>query len=94
MNEEFKFRQLRRITSMWKCALEQISDVKAEHDAMVERLHNSLSDMEEFLREKGVEVELCHLVNYADFLDDKRVSHYRKKILDWGNSLKREVESE
>lgn len=79
---------------MWKCSLEQIQDIKTEHDNALERLVNALGDMEDHLRDRGVAVELGHLAHFADFFDDKRAEFYRKKILDHGNSLKREVENE
>lgn len=79
---------------MWNCALTQLSDIKIEHDRSREKLLESLSDMEDFLTEKGFDIELCHLVNHADFLDEERTKFYRKKILDHGNNLKREAEAE
>lgn len=94
MQIDEKFRQARRITSMWKCALEQLGDIKQEHDTSIEKLLKSLFDIEEHLKEKGVDIELCHLVNHADFLTEERVKFYRNKILDWGNALKRELENE
>lgn len=94
MKSEELFRQTRRIVSMWNFALEQIQDIKTEHDNSIEKLLESLSDMEAFLEERGISVELCHLVNHATFLDENRMKFYRKKILDHGNNLKRELETE
>ncbi len=93
INEQ-QFRQTRRVVSMWKCALEQIQDIKTEHDNAIENLLQSLEDMEEHLKKRGVDIELCHLANAAGFFDDKRMEFYRKKVLDHGNSLKREIENE
>jgi hypothetical protein len=92
--DSIKFAGIRRLVSMWNCSLTQLNDIKIEHDKSREKLLESLSDIEMFLSEKGVSVELCHLVNHADFLDDDRVKFYRKKILDHGNNLKREAEAE
>jgi hypothetical protein len=79
---------------MWKCALEQLGDIKIEHDTSMEKLFDSLSDIEEHLKAKGIDIELCHLMNHANFLTEERVAFYRNKILDWGNNLKRELDNE
>lgn len=79
---------------MFKFALEKLQDVKIEHDSAMERLISCLEDMESYAKERGIDLELCHLANFASFLDDKRVEFYRKKILDHGNSLKREIDNE
>ncbi len=90
-----KFRDIRRLTSMFKFALDQIQDIRTEHDTARDTLFNSLLDLEKWLEEKhGVQIELCHLINGADFLTDERVKFYRKKILDHGGELKREIENE
>ena len=94
MKFDEKFRQTRRLVSLWKFALEQIADIKTEQDNAVERLVAALGDMEDNLKEKGVDIELTHLAHFAEFLDDKRAEFYRKKILDHGNNLKREIEAE
>lgn len=94
MTYDEKFRQKRRIISLWNFALDLIGDIQSEHDAMIERHGESLGDMEEFLEQQGYKVELCHLANYARFLDEAKIKSFRKKILDHGNNLIRELESE
>ena len=94
MKSDLLFRQTRRVVSMWKFALEQIQDIKTEHDNAMEKLLESLSDLELYAKDKGIDLELCHLINSTDYLDAKRVEFYRKKILDHGNALKREIENE
>lgn len=94
MTIDEKFRQVRRLTSLWNFTLNLLQDIRLEHDAMVERLGESLGNMEDFCEARGVPVELCHLTNYARFLDDDRLKYLRKKILDHGNDLKREIELE
>lgn len=79
---------------MFKFALEVLQDIKLEHDEMVEKLGESLGDMEDFIEKQGVKIELCHLVNYSSFLTEEKLNFYRKKILDHGNKLKRELEIE
>ena len=94
MTSDEKFRQRRRIISLWNFALSLISDIQQDHDAMVEKLGQSLGDLEDFAADKGIELELCHLANYANFLDENKMKSLRKKILDHGNDLIRELESE
>ncbi len=94
MTEDEKFRQRRRITSFWNFMLGFLEDIKFDHDSMVERLGQSLGDMEVFAEEKGIPIELCHLANNANFIDELRFKAWRKKILDRGNDLIRELESE
>lgn len=92
--EDNLFRQSRRLVSMFKYALEIMQDIKTEHDEMVEKLGESLADMEDFIEKQGVKVELCHLTNYSNFLTEEKMNFFRKKILDRGNNLKREIELE
>ena len=46
------FRQSRRLVSMFKFALEILQEIKTEHDEMVEKLGESLGDMEDFIEKK------------------------------------------
>ncbi len=99
MDGDFKeilaFASIRKIILTFKHDLNVLSEIKREHDASLNKLHASLEDFEVFLREKhGVDIELTHLVNHAEFLDDDRMAMIRKRILDFGNTMKREMEEE
>ncbi len=95
MTSDERFRQTRRITTVFKFALGQLQDIQIEHNIARDNLLQSLEDMENWLEEKhGVKLELCHLVNSANYFTDERVEFYRKRILDHGNNIKREVENE
>lgn len=89
------FNSIRRIISMFKYCLDKMQDIKYEHDTAVSKLTSSLSEIELFLKDKyNISIELRHLAKHADYLDDERMSKYRKEILDFGNNLKREMEKE
>lgn len=85
---------IRRIILTFKHDLEILAEIKKEHDISLEKLSQSLCDYEVFLKEKyHIDIELNHLLNHADYLDEQKVLMYRKRILDYGNALKREMES-
>lgn len=85
---------IRRIVLAFKHNLEILAEIKREHDTSLEKLSQSLCDYEIFLKDKyGIDVELNHLLNHADYLDEQKIAIYRKRILDYGNTLKREMET-
>ena len=93
-NEIVKFSTLRGITLMFKNNLDVISELKAEHDKNVENLKRSLSDIEEFIKNRyNINISLLHLANHIDYLDSEKMQRIRKNILDYGNSIKREIEN-
>lgn len=93
--EVLVFAGVRKIILVFKHDLEVIAEIKKEHDISLTKLYNSLEDMECFLKEKqGVDVELTHLANHAEFLDDEKMGIIRKRVLDFGNTMKREMENE
>ena len=94
MTEDERFRQRRRITSFWNFMLVFLDEIKFDHDAMVERLGQSLGDLEVFLEDNKTPLELCHLTNNANFIDDLRLRAWRKRIIDRGNDLIRELDNE
>lgn len=88
------FAGIRGIVLTFKHDLDVIAEIKKEHDSSIKKLCDSLEEYEVFLKEKyGIDIELCHLSKHADFLDDEKMSIIRKRILDYGNSLRREVEN-
>ncbi len=87
------FAGVRKIILVFKHDLDIITEIKKEHDISLSKLYNSLEDMEVFLKEKhGIEMELTHLTNHAEFLDDEKMGIIRKRVLDYGNTMKREME--
>lgn len=86
------FRANRALTLLAKQILEILEDFKSEHDLRLNQAAESLIDMEEFLYSKhSVEIDLGHLGKHFEFLNDARFQTARKKILDYANTLKREM---
>lgn len=89
-----KFNSIRKIVLCFKHSLEILNDIKLEHDKRLSELYKSLEDLEIFVKDKtGFDLEFCHLSNHVDFLSDEKIALLRKKILDYGNNLKREMEN-
>lgn len=92
--DDKKFRQERRIVAQFKHSLGVLQDIKFDHDKAMDKLDEALFEIQEDLKEKGINVELCHLTTQAVWMDEDRLNLLRKKILDFGNNLKREVEND
>jgi hypothetical protein len=88
-----RFSAIRRLILMFKYSLNILEDLKKEHDLNLENIQKSLIDHEVFLKEKyNIDVELLHLANHVDFLNETKMNTIRKQILDYGNNLRREME--
>lgn len=89
------FGAIRRVKLLFKFMLEMLAEIKTEHEISVKKLDCTLQDIEKFIKEKhGVDVPLRQLVRHSDFLDEDKSKLYRKRILDYGNALVREIEEE
>lgn len=89
------FSSVRKVILTFKNDLEIISEIKKEHDISLSKLYSSLEDFEVFLKNKyNIDLELTHLANHAEFLDDAKMGIIRKRVLDFGNSMRREIETE
>lgn len=87
-----RFRGEQRISSMMKYSLDVLSDIRDQQSIQIDKLGESLIDMESFLNEKyGIEIDLAHLAKHAEFLDESQFNLLRKKILDCGGTLRREL---
>jgi hypothetical protein len=71
----------RAIRTLMRGFLETMEDLQSEHDINFAKLRKHLPEQES-------------LIDMADYLDDDRFGHYRKKILDLGNGVLREHQSE
>lgn len=94
MIDDKKFRQIRRIVALFKYSIAQIEEIKFDHDKSIEKLEEALFEIQEDLKEKGVDIELCHLATQAKWLDEDRLMFLRKKMLDFGNNIRREAEQD
>lgn len=68
----------RQITSFYKNNLKLLEEISFEHTQMLEKLSQQIPKSE---------------LNKIDYFDQNRYNLYRKKILDMGNDLLRELES-
>lgn len=69
-------------SDLFKRMLEILEDIKHEHDRQFEKLQNAAPD------------SFKQVINQADYLDDKQMAWYRKRILDVGNESIRKMASE
>lgn len=89
------FGAIRRLRLLFKFMLEMLAEIKAEHEISVKKLNLTLVDIERFVKEKhGIDIQLNQMVRHADFLDEEKAKLYRKRILDYGNALVRELDEE
>ena len=70
------------IRFLFKSFLEVLEDLKSHHDINFNKLYDSLPDDYE------------ELINMSDYFDEEYFSKYRKKVLDLGNSVLRDYNSE
>lgn len=89
----FRFQAIRRLIVCFKHSIGILEEVRADHDSAIDKVSESLADIEVFLKDRyNVDIELQHLIKHMEFFDEERFQYWRKKILDHGNALKRELE--
>ena len=76
--ELFEFQVLRSITNLYKSFLTTIEDLSEDHKHQFKKLKESIPEHET-------------LLNQAEYLDEAQLNHLRKKILDSGNDVRREI---
>tara|TARA_Y100001938_G_C8032164_1_gene401242 strand:+ start:996 stop:1280 length:285 start_codon:yes stop_codon:yes gene_type:complete len=76
--ELLEFQILRGITNLYKSFLETVEDLSEEHKIQFKKLKDAIPEEES-------------LLNQAEYLDEAQLNHIRKKILDSGNDLRREL---
>lgn len=76
--ELLEFQILRGITNLYKSFLETVEDLSEEHKIQFKKLKDAIPEEE-------------NLLNQAEYLDEAQLNHIRKKILDSGNDLRREL---
>ena len=88
------FRAIRSLNALKIFALTILEDLCAEHNAQIERVGESLSDMEFHIYEKTKQdFDLAHLTKHFAFLDDKKYASLRKKLFDYAGNLERSLKS-
>lgn len=69
----------RNTTTLFKGFLHLVEDLKSEHDSNFKKLKEALPE------------EYHSLINQADYFDDPKMQHLRKRILDVGNESLRNI---
>jgi hypothetical protein len=72
--EFLKFQSSKEITYLFKYFLTLLEDLRQEHDGHMSKLLDAMPD------------EYKSLVILANYFDDARFRHYRKRVLDSGNN--------
>jgi hypothetical protein len=86
------FRAKREFVALHRFVLNLVQELRLEHDANIEKVGESLVDMEEFISTKyGIDVDLGHLTRHFTFLDDSKFAFIRNKILDFSNNCQRSL---
>lgn len=90
-----QFTAVRAVKLLFKNFLEILDEIRAENDAKIEDLRVTFVDLEEFLKkEHGVSISLTSYIKYSNVLDENKMKQIRKRVLDYGNSLLREIETQ
>lgn len=90
-----QFTAVRAVKLLFKSFLEILDEIRVENDSKIENLNQTLFELEAFLKkEHGVSISLTSYVKYTNVLDEHKVKQIRKRILDYGNSLLREIETQ
>tara|TARA_E500000318_G_scaffold62114_1_gene57544 strand:- start:954 stop:1244 length:291 start_codon:yes stop_codon:yes gene_type:complete len=70
------------IRLLFKSFLNILEDLQNQHEVNFEKMYNNMPD------------EYQKYVEMADYFDNERYQYYRKKVLDIGNSVLRDYNSE
>ncbi len=90
--EVLRFRAEKRVDKMMILGLNVLQELRNSQENQVQKLGESLMEIEEFLFNKyGVEIDLGHLVKHVEILDEHQAKAYRKRFLDYGGELRREI---
>ena len=76
--ELLEFQVLRSITNLYKSFLTLVEDLSEDHKEQFQRLKDALPESEDIIRQ-------------AEYLDEGQLNYLRKKILDSGNDVRREL---
>lgn len=76
--ELLEFQVVRSITSLYKYFLGLVEELQKDHDTQFDKLKQAIPDQE-------------NILNQAEYLDEAQLNFLRKKILDSGNDVRREL---
>lgn len=90
-----RFTAERAVKLLFKLFLEILDEQKVENEENQKNLENTFLELEQFLKkEHGISINLISYLKYSNNLDDNKIKQLRKRILDYGNSLLREIENQ
>jgi ABC-type phosphate/phosphonate transport system substrate-binding protein len=90
-----RFTAERAVKLLFKLFLEILNELRVENEENQEDLQKTFLELEDFLKkEHGISVNLISYLKYSNNLDDNKIKQLRKRILDYGNSLLREIENQ
>jgi ABC-type phosphate/phosphonate transport system substrate-binding protein len=90
-----RFTAERAVKLLFKLFLEILDEQKVENEENQKNLEKTFLELEDFLKkEHGISVNLISYLKYSNNLDDNKIKQLRKRILDYGNSLLREIENQ
>jgi hypothetical protein len=90
-----RFTAERAVKLLFKLFLEILDEQKVQNEDNQKNLEITFLELEEFLKkEHGISINLISYLKYSNNLDDNKIKQLRKRILDYGNSLLREIENQ
>jgi hypothetical protein len=90
-----RFTAERAVKLLFKLFLEILDEQKVESEENQKNLEKTFLELEDFLKkEHGISVNLISYLKYSNHLDDNKIKQLRKRILDYGNALLREIETQ
>ena len=90
-----RFTAERAVKLLFKLFLEILDEQKVESEENQKNLEKTFLELEDFFKkEHGISVNLISYLKYSNNLDDNKIKQLRKRILDYGNSLLREIENQ
>jgi len=93
--ENMRFTAIRAVKLLFRQFLEVFDELKVEGELNNKKLEATFVEMEDFLkREHGVSVNLRSFLKYSNVVSEDKCKQLRKRILDYGNSLIREIETQ
>jgi hypothetical protein len=90
-----RFTAERAVKLLFKLFLEILDEQKVETEENQKNLEKTFLELENFLKkEHGISINLISYLKYSNNLDDNKIKQLRKRILDYGNALLREIETQ
>jgi len=93
--QNMQFTAERAVKLLFKQFLEILEELRIENKDNCNNLEKTFLELEEFLKkEHNISINLLSYLKYSNHLDDAKIKQLRKRILDQGNSLLREIETQ